>query len=246
MIDHALDVDDARDMGLTDPSGRPLAEPPPDVYDIDWEYNPASTVARLHDLGKRVICYVDVGVFEDYRGDAAAFPKSAIGSKDSHWEGSYWLDVRRLDVLLPIMERRVATCREKGFDAVEPDEVDGYANASGFPLTAADQLTYNRALADLVHRYGMSVGLKGDIDQAADLWSSFDWTLNEQCFQFDECDALSRTFVANGKAVLQVEYDDPGAGFVVDLPDVCRRAASSGFNSMKMPLGLDGGRWPCR
>ena len=32
---------------------------------------------------------------------------------------------------------------QKGFDGVEPDNVDAYTNDSGFPLTAADQLAYN-------------------------------------------------------------------------------------------------------
>jgi len=246
MIDHALDLGNERDMGLTDPGGRRLTVPEPTVYDIDWEYNPASTVAALHDRGKKVICYVDVGVFEDYRADAARFPAAVRGAKDSHWEGSRWLDVRRADVLLPIMEDRIRTCRDKGFDAVEPDEVDGYANESGFALTAADQLAYNRAIADLVHRYGMSVGLKGDIDQAAALAPAFDWTLNEQCYQFDECDGLASAFLAQGKTVLVAEYDDPGAGYTVDLDHICPKANAAGYNAMKMPLTLDGGRWPCR
>lgn len=246
MIDHALDVDDGKDMGLVTPDGTRLITPEPTVYDIDWEYNSAATVAALHARGKKVICYVDVGVYEDYRPDKARFPKDVIGAKDSHWEASFWLDIRRTDVLLPIMEDRIRTCRDKGFDAVEPDEVDGYANESGFALTYADQLAYNRAIADLVHRYGMSVGLKGDIDQAADLAPAFDWTLNEQCYQFDECDVLASSFLANGKAVLVVEYDDPDVGYRVDLDRICPAAATSGFVTMKMPLALDGGRWPCR
>lgn len=246
MIDHALDVDDPEDMGLVTPDGVRLTTPAPTVYDIDWEYNSAATVAALHARGHKVICYVDVGVYEDYRPDRARFPKEVIGARDSHWEASFWLDVRRTDVLLPIMEDRIRTCRDKGFDAVEPDEVDGYANESGFALTYADQLAYNRAIADLVHRYGMSVGLKGDIDQAADLAPAFDWTLNEQCYQFDECDVLSSSFLAQGKAVLVVEYDDPDVGYRVDLDRVCPAAAAAGFVAMKMPLDLDGGRWPCR
>ena len=35
------------------------------------------------------------------------------------------------------MAARFDECREKGFDAVEADLVDGYARDSGFPLTAA-------------------------------------------------------------------------------------------------------------
>ena len=246
MIDHALDINNPRDMGLVDPKGRKLNLAPPTVYDIDWEMNSAKTVKALHAMNKKVICYVDVGAYETYRPDAKKFPKSVRGKPDHHWEGSYWLDIRRLNVLLPIMRARFQICKDKGFDAIEPDEVDGYANDSGFDLSYNDQLTYNRALADLAHSMGMSVGLKGDIEQAKDLWKHFDWTLNEQCYEFDECEALSKYFVANGKAVFHVEYDDPFSGHRVQTSEFCPQANAANFNSMKMPLDLNGGRWPCR
>lgn len=246
LIGHALDLNSPKDMGLTDPTGAPLTTPVPQMYDIDWQYNPASTVTALHAAGKTVVCYVDVGVYENYRPDAAAFPPSVIGKPDSHWEGSFWADIRRLDVLLPIMRARFQVCRDKGFDAIEPDEIDGYANDSGFPLTYDDQLAYNRAIADLAHSMGLSIGQKGDIDQVADLWPWFDWTLNEQCFEFDECQTLETYYVANGKAVFQVEYDDPFSGHIADPTTFCPAANAWNFNAMKMPLDLDGGRWPCR
>jgi hypothetical protein len=39
------------------------------VYDIDWQ-DTAAQVATLHALGRHVICYVDVGSWENYRPDA--------------------------------------------------------------------------------------------------------------------------------------------------------------------------------
>jgi hypothetical protein len=246
MISHALDVTNDKDMGLVDPNGTRLTGAPPTVYDIDWEYNPASTVAALHARAATVVCYVDVGVYENYRPDKASFPPGIWGSADSHWPGSFWLDIRRRAELLPIMRARFQTCKDKGFDAIEPDEIDGYANTTGFTLTYDDQLAYNRAIADLAHSMGLSIGQKGDIDQVKDLWTSFDWTLNEQCYEFSECQALSTYYVANGKAVFEVEYDDPFSGHHADPATFCPQANAANFNSMKMPLDLDGGRWPCR
>ena len=78
--------------------------------------------------------------------------------------------------------------------------VDAYANESGFPLSAADQLTFNRFVATAAHVRGLSVGLKNDLDQARTLQPHFDWALNEQCFQYDECERL-KPFVDAGKAV---------------------------------------------
>jgi endo-alpha-1,4-polygalactosaminidase (GH114 family) len=246
MIDHPLDLENPKDIGLHDPAGNVLSTPEPMIYDIDGEFNSAATVAALHSMGKRVICYIDVGAYESYRADASSFPKRVRGKPDSHWEGSYWLDIRQRKFLLPIMRERMQMCKAKGFDAIEPDEMDGYANDTGFDVTYDDQLAYNRSIAEMAHEFGLSVGLKGDIDQAHDLWPYFDWTLNEQCFQYDECDKLVSSFIAHGKSVFQVEYDDPHTNHRADVASFCPRANRSNFNSMKMPLDLNGGREPCR
>jgi hypothetical protein len=181
VLDGPLNLQDPVAMGLRDMAGHTL--PAPDVYDIDGEYNTAATVAALHARGAKVICYFDAGVYETYRADAGSFPAGIWGNPDGNWDGSYWLDIRRVNDLAPIMQARIADCRAKGFDAVEPDEVDGWSNDSGFPLTYADQLAYNRAVAGWVHAAGMSVLLKGDLEQAHDLVGDFDFSLNEECFQ---------------------------------------------------------------
>ncbi len=206
------------------------------VYDIDGFENGAGVVAALHRRGRHVICYVNVGAYEDFRPDRAAFPKAVLGRGDG-WPGERWLDIRRTDVLGPIMARRFDMCRAKGFDAVEPDLVEGYANSTGFPLKAADQLVYNRLIARLAHERGLSVGLKNDLGQIAALLPVFDFAVNEQCFQYAECTALRR-FVAAGKAVLQVEYELAPKAF-------CGTAKALGFSSMRKHLSLDAWRQAC-
>jgi len=101
------------------------------------------------------------------------------------------VDVRRIDLLGPIMAARLRTCREKGFDAVEPDNIDGYTNDTGFPITYEDQLRYNRWLASEAHALGLSIGLKNDPGQVVDLVSDFDWALTEDCFDQGWCGSLS-------------------------------------------------------
>ena len=108
----------------------------------------------------------------------------------------------------------------------------------GFPLTYQDQLNYNKFIADLARSIGMSIGLKGDIEQAEDLEPYFDWTLNEECFQYKEC-GLLQPFLDAGKAVFQVEYKTATSNF-------CPTANTMNFNALRMPLNLNGGRWPCR
>lgn len=208
-----------------------------EIYDVDLFETDASTVARLHALGRRVICYVNVGGWEDWRPDAATFPTAVIGKPLDGWPGERWLDIRRLDVLGPILEARFDMCRAKGFDALEPDNIDGYINDTGFPLTAADQLRFNRWLADAAHARGLSIGLKNDLDQIGELLPHFDWALNEQCFAFDECDALA-PFIAAGKAVLHVEYE-------LATKDFCSGATALRFSSMLKRWDLDAWRETC-
>ncbi|WP_175409601.1 endo alpha-1,4 polygalactosaminidase [Streptomyces sp. TRM64462] len=206
------------------------------VYDIDGFDHSAATVADLHRRGRKVICYLSTGAWEDFRPDAAKFPRSVLG-KGNGWEGERWLDIRRTDVLEPLMAARIDMCRAKGFDAVEPDNMDGYANDTGFPLTPADQLRYNRLVARLAHERGMSVALKNDLDQIPELVGDFDFAVNEQCAQYDECDAL-RPFLDGGKAVLHVEYELPTGAF-------CPQARRTGMSSIRKNYDLGAWRKPC-
>jgi hypothetical protein len=203
------------------------------VYDIDAD-TPAATVAQLHAMGRRVICYVDVGSWEPDRADAGKFPASVRGKKLDGWDEN-WLDIRQVAVLRPLIAARFDVCKSKGFDAVEPDNVDGYANDTGFPLTATDQLAYDTMVAQLAHQRGLGVGLKNDVDQAATLAPSFDFAINEQCVEYDECDPL-KPFVNAGKAVLHVEYNESVGAFCGKLP---------GFSSMRKHLSLDAWREAC-
>lgn len=184
------------------------------VYDIDGFDHTRKTVAALHADGRKVICYLSTGAWEDWRPDADDFPRSVIGEGNG-WKGERWLDIRAVDVLEPLMAARLDMCRDKGFDAVEPDNMDGYKNTTGFPLKAADQLRYNRLIARLAHERGMSVGLKNDLDQIPALVDDFDFAVNEQCAQYDECADMT-PFIDADKAVFHVEYELPTSEFCGD------------------------------
>ena len=207
-----------------------------DVFDVDYETTPSADIAALKQDGRRSVCYLSVGSREDFRPDADAFPAAALGSVMSGWPDERWLDIRRLDELLPIMGARMDICAAKGFDAVEPDNVDGYLNETGFELTAADQLAYNRAVAELAHTRGLSVALKNDVDQIPELVDDFDFAVNEECVRYDECDVYE-PFSDAGKAVLHVEYEG-------DL-DFCAESRQRGFSSLLKPLELTADRQAC-
>jgi hypothetical protein len=208
-----------------------------DVYDIDSVTSTPADVSVLHRAGRRAICYVNVGAYEDFRPDRKRYPAAVLGTVLEGWPGERWLDIRHWEALEPILRDRFATCRQKGFDGVEPDNVDGYTNQPGFPLTADDQLTFNRRVADLAHSYGLAVGLKNDVEQAASLAPWFDYAVNEECAKNGECDRL-RVFIAAGKPVFHVEY-----GLAVD--GFCPTTRQLGFSSMRKRVDLDAWRQPC-
>lgn len=208
-----------------------------EVFDIDLFDAPAQVVNALHAKGRKVICYMSAGSFEDWRPDAASFPPVVKGKPLEGWPGELWLDIRRQDVLAPIMEKRLDLCRSKGFDGVEFDNVDGYQNKSGFPLTAADQLAYNRFLAKAAHARGLSAGLKNDLDQVPELVADFDWALSEECFAYDECHRLE-PFIAANKAVFVAEYNLPASA-------VCAKAKKMRLSTLIKPLNLEAKREAC-
>lgn len=176
------------------------------MYDVDLFEAPTAIVSALRADGRVVVCYFSAGSHEDWREDAGEFPVEALGNDLEGWEGERWLDIRS-DAVRAVMSARLDFAAERGCDGVEPDNMDGYANDTGFDLTDSDQLEYNRFIADEAHARGLSVGLKNDVDQLEELVSSYDWALNEECHAYDECDAYD-AFIDAEKAVFNAEYVD--------------------------------------
>ena len=211
-----------------------------DVYDIDLFDNDANVTAALHAQGRKVVCYVSVGSWEDWRPDEHQFPASVIGEDYIGWPGEKWLDIRQIELLAPIMRARMDLCRDKGFDGLEPDNIDGYTNATGFPLTYEDQVKYNRWLADEAHARGLSIGLKNDPDQVADLLPYFDWGLTEDCFAEGWCEIML-PFIQMGKPVFAAEYTDSGGS----IEQLCREAGQLNFSLILKDRELDPWQQTC-
>jgi hypothetical protein len=207
------------------------------VFDVDLFNTSQATIDLLHSSGKRVICYFSAGSHEPGRPDSDQFPASAVGKVMDGWPDENWLDIRSADVKA-IMQARMDVAVTKKCDGIEPDNVDGYNNDTGFALEGSDQLTYNRFLAAEGHARQLVVALKNDLDQIPQLLGDFDLALNEECAKYDECDALT-PFIQAGKAVFQVEYGaSPHA--------VCPKANARNFDILIKHLDLDAYRVACR
>ncbi len=207
------------------------------MYDIDLFDNSASVVTALHDAGRRVICYMEAGGWENYRPDAADYPASILGNVIGGYPDERYVDIRS-PLLRPIIEARLDLCKAKGFDGIEPDIDDSYTEDTGFPLTYADQITFNTWLAGAAHDRGLAIMLKNGPGLATALAPVFDMALSEQCFQYSECGAYS-SFIDLGKPVFVVEYSLATSAF-------CPQANAMNFNAMRKNTRLDASRTPCR
>jgi hypothetical protein len=216
-------------------SGTPKIEPVMAI-DIDGFDNGASEVAALHAVGQRAICYIDVGTAENWRPDYGKFPASVMGASNG-WPGENWLNVADLATLEPIMTARFEMCQAAGYDAVEPDNMDGYENSTGFPITAAQQATYDEWVAQEVHSLGMAVFEKNDSDQASTLEPYFDGVIDEQCNEYSACSAYN-PYLGAGKPVLNAEYTG-GTSF-------CAADNAAGIMGALYSINLDGSTYsPC-
>ncbi len=206
-----------------------------DVYDLDLFETEPETVAAIHDAGRLLICYFSAGSFESWRPDVDGFTDDDLGATLDGFEDERWLDIRSESVR-GVMLGRLDLAVELGCDGVEPDNVTAYANDTGFDVTSADQLDFNRFLAAATHDRGLLIGLKNDLDQIPDLVGDFDFAVNEQCHEYDECE-LNAPFLAAGKPVFNAEYADD---FVDDPSLICDRAVTLGLRTLILPLDLDG------
>ncbi len=210
-----------------------MENPEVPVHNLDGVGTDSAQVQALQASGAHVICYFNAGGSESFRDDYESFPHEVQGKPLDGWPGETWLDVRELDVLLPIMATRMDDCAEKGFDAVDPDNLDGYTNDTGFPLSRDDALAYQRELITLAHDRSLAIGLKNTMDLIPVLADEIDFAVNEQCQQYNECDTYE-ALIALDKPVFNVEYQGTCEG----QPD--------GISTVLADLLLDGPTTSCR
>lgn len=214
------------------------------VYDIDYETTDASVVSSLHQKGKKVICYINMGAWENFRSDKDLFPPSVLGKVYQGFEDERWFDIRRIDILAPLLEKRIDTCKAKGFDGIDPDNLDGYTNDTGFPLTYQDQIRFNKWVATAAKQRGLAVGLKNDVEQIPDLVLDFDWIVTEHCFFQGWCEK-TLPLIQRGKPVFAIEYTEKMSEEQF-LKDVCSKAQKLQIDVIFKTLALNSFYLGCR
>lgn len=214
------------------------------VYDIDLFDSPQATIDALKSQGRRIVCYFSAGSSENWRSDFARFAAAEMGNPLDDWPGERWLDTRSANVR-EIMKARLDLAVTKKCDGVEPDNMDGYQNGSGFTLDADTQLDYNRFIAREARARGLAVGLKNDVDQLAALEPEFDFAVNEQCHEFTECGGYS-VFTSRGKPAFNAEYRADWVSDANARNELCAAARAAGLRTLVLPVELDGSfRYGC-
>lgn len=212
---------------------------PAEVYDIDL-YAKQAVIEALHARGAKVICYISVGSWEEWRPDAGQFPPDVLGRDYEGWPGEKWLDIRQIDKLAPILRARFDLCKQKGFDAVEPDNMEIYTNKTGFPLTYEDQLRYALWLAEEAHARGLAIGQKNAPDMSAKLAGIYDFAITEDAFYYGWAKEML-AYVKAGKPVFAAEYTDMD----VDFPAACAWGREQQVSFILKHRNLDAWREHC-
>ncbi len=210
------------------------------VLDADADNVSRATITRLKRAGVYTICYVSVGTIENYRDDARRFPAVVVGKTYDDWPDEKFLDIRRLDILLPLMRARFERCKAKGFDAIEPDNQDVYENDSGFRISARENLRYLKALAGMAHGMGLEIGQKNVPELTRDLIGVMDFAITESCFQDRWCRDVA-AYTRAGKPVFDAEYTDRPINWF----RACKTAARYNISMILKDRDLNAGRKSC-
>ncbi len=210
------------------------------MIDVDPDNVSTAQIAAVKAAGVKTIAYISVGTWEDWRADKDAFPASVKGNDLANWPGEKYLDIRQQAILLPIMQARFQRARDKGFGAVEPDNMDVYTNNSGFAVSAADTVSYVLALAAIAHGMGMEIGQKNVPELTGQLVGTLDFVITEDCFDQGWCGQVL-AYRDAGKPVLAAEYTDTG----VNWNAACSWARSQGVHMILKDRQLTGALTPC-
>jgi uncharacterized protein (TIGR01370 family) len=213
------------------------------VWGIDLVDNNATSISTMKNKGANIICYFSAGSYEDWRPDASSFKPQDLGNDLDGWPGEKWLDIRSQNVR-DIMISRLDLAVKKGCNGVDPDNVDGYNNDNGLDLREADSIDYVTFLSNEAHRRNLTVSLKNAGAIIPDVIDCVDFSVNEQCHEFHECDTYT-AFIDHNKPVFHVEYpkgddvnnNDPVSDTTKN--SICKDSTATGFSTIIKNMNLD-------
>ena len=220
-------------------SGVLNSEPEADVYVVDmFAQLQDKSIEPLQALGRQVICYFSAGTYEPWRPDAEMFAQFGLGKPYIGFDDENWLNINNPEIV-KLMVNRLNIAVTLGCDGVELDNVDAFVNDTGFNITQNDALIYSRIMANEAHKRGLAVALKNNVELVEDVVDYFDLLINEECFQYNECEGYLPIIEA-GKPVFNAEYTELHINDPVAREELCVISRGLGFQTLFLPLALDG------
>ncbi|WP_233289370.1 endo alpha-1,4 polygalactosaminidase [Kitasatospora sp. MBT63] len=139
---------------------------------------------------------------------------------DEDW-GEALLDVStaaRRTELAGVVGGWIDECAAKGYQAVEPDNLDSYERSGG-RLDKSHNAAFAQLLAARAHADGLAIGQKNTtdlIDRGRSI--GFDFAVSEECGHYDECGAFASAY---GNRVFVIEYN------AADFAKTCKAFGST-------------------
>ena len=192
-------------------------------YQIGGAYTPAASV-RIVDrdrtaapvAGRYNVCYVNA--FQTQSDEVAGW-KSNRNNLLLKRNGSYVVDSAWNEILLDtstaakraklasIVGGWFAGCRARGYQAVEPDNLDSWTRSKG-RLSKADNMAYASLLISRAHAAGLAIAQKNTTELGrSGKAMGFDFAIAEECQVYSECGQYTGPY---GKRVYEIEYTDNG------------------------------------
>ncbi|MCX4234823.1 endo alpha-1,4 polygalactosaminidase [Streptomyces ortus] len=184
-------------------------------YQIGQAYTPAAgvgVVSRDHTAspaaGLYNICYVNA--FQAQPGAESQWGdlllKDAAGKVvyDPDWDEAF-LDIRTADKRRQVAAKVNAwidTCADKGFDAVEPDNLDSFTRTN--LISESNAKAFVKLLADHAHDKGLAIGQKNTPQLSTSRSATgLDFAVAEECGEWKECGDYTEGF---NDHVIVIEY----------------------------------------
>jgi hypothetical protein len=137
---------------------------------------------------------------------------------DVNWPDELILDTSdagKRDRIAAILADGFADCAQKGFDAVEIDNLDSYARSGG-RLDRDGAIALASLYAATAHAAGLAIAQKNsaELGERGRDEAGFDFAVAEECQRFDECALYTSVY---GDLVFDIEYTDDLRGTFAEV-----------------------------
>lgn len=162
---------------------------------------------------------------------------------DPGWPDEFLLDISTPDLRAANLKRLrpvLQACADKGFDAVEFDNLDSFTRSGG-GLDEGDALAFAALLVKEARDLGLAAGQKNTAELAAEGRdrAGFTFAVTEACHRWDECAAFTSVYGAG--QVLGIEYaDDLRGSFAETCANPDRPGSLILRDRMLSPAGAKG------